>query len=602
LLRPLSTPPDAVSDRRPAWPALLCFFWLAGVLLASFPLGLGWIGAVRRIRRCAPVSDPALLALAAEAGHRLGVRRPVALRSGPLVAVPVTFGGRHPVVLLPEGAATWPAGRLRVSLLHEMAHVRRGDWGTQTTARLVCALFWHNPLVWLGARRLRAEAERACDDRVLALGIPAPDYASHLLAVAGALAGADRPLPLAVPMAGQTALESRLRAVLTACPRRAPSRRLAACAFVLALVVLVPLAVLRPAARAARRTVPPLPVVAAVLPAPPRAVRPAPVPLPVLIQPTPKGVPPMKPPTPVKTVALAALAAGLALPAAQAKPVAPVKPVPLPTVALPHMPLQAALHRDKALIDFATSGDVTNGVGMLFQGSHRSYVIEPGVSGSVKLDLHGVPFDKALSTLMGANSEPLEWSVQDGVYHIRPRAAMDDVKAAGAVPRQVQLKFEWVSAASAPSAASDKAVDTLTIIAEEGRKTQVSSRHLRNGTGGEETITVLARVKPGGVVTLDITEHSDTTARAGETLSNVSQTTVSVKDGETGAVGGLVSKQSGQRLLFVTPTIIRPAAGSVEPRSVPLRDGDIINVNPFTAAPLVPGSLVFVKPDAAKAP
>jgi len=61
---------------------------------------------------------------------------------------------------------------------------------------------------------------------------------------------------------------------------------------------------------------------------------------------------------------------------------------------------------------------------------------------------------------------------------------------------------------------------------------------------------------------------------------------VSIKDGETGAVGSLMlgakpSGQSAERVLFVTPTIIRSAAESpAETRSAPLHDGDIVNVLP----------------------
>ena len=37
------------------------------------------------------------------------------------------------------------------------------------------------------------------------------------------------------------------------------------------------------------------------------------------------------------------------------------------------------------------------------------------------MHLGGVPSDKALSSLVNANNQPSEWSIQDGVYHIRPR-------------------------------------------------------------------------------------------------------------------------------------------------------------------------------------
>ena len=54
---------------------------------------------------------------------------------------------------------------------------------TQIVARLICALYWFHPLVWIALSRLRMESERACDDFVLYGGAEPPDYASHLLEV-----------------------------------------------------------------------------------------------------------------------------------------------------------------------------------------------------------------------------------------------------------------------------------------------------------------------------------------------------------------------------------------------------------------------------------
>ena len=470
ILLPRPVAPHALPPTIPNWPSLLCCLWLLGVVLAALPLAAGWTLAARRIRHCSPVTDPATLALAAEAGRRLGLHRAVSLRSGPAVSVPVTFGLVRPVILLPDGAASWPAERLRVALLHELAHIRRSDWATQTLARLVCALFWHNPMVWPAARMLRAEAERACDDLVLASGVPTLDYAQHLLAVAAALAGANRPLPLAVPMAGRGPLESRLRAILTARPRRAPSRRLAILALALAFVVLIPLAVLRPAARAARRMTLPLTLAPIVPPAPPEAVRrsSAPVKATVAVSPAssrpfmpiksiPTGVPPMKPLTPVKAIALAVLTASLALPAAQARPTAPVRPPALmghapvsvltpsltpPQVAPQSSPLpKSSSDRDNVIISLGsdrdtpsvlqdtsvpfniasrtdargsitmTDEDVQDILPGLFRSWRKNYVIEPTVYGRVTWNSGDVPlsFDKILDGLVNAASHSFEW-------------------------------------------------------------------------------------------------------------------------------------------------------------------------------------------------
>lgn len=105
---------------------------------------------------------------------------------------------------------------MRAVLLHEVAHVRRRDTLVQCAAQLACALYWWNPLVWLASSRMRVEREHACDDEVLAAGVPASSYASDLLAIARAL---DRVALVGVGIVDPSSTEARLRRILDA---RAP--------------------------------------------------------------------------------------------------------------------------------------------------------------------------------------------------------------------------------------------------------------------------------------------------------------------------------------------------------------------------------------------
>jgi len=73
---------------------------------------------------------------------------------------------------------------LRAVLLHESAHVRRRDCLAKYVAQGARALLWWNPLAWMLAARLNHEQELACDDAVLAAGVPADTYANVLLDVA----------------------------------------------------------------------------------------------------------------------------------------------------------------------------------------------------------------------------------------------------------------------------------------------------------------------------------------------------------------------------------------------------------------------------------
>src|SRR5258705_13236165 len=100
------------------------------------------------------------------------------------IAIQMTWGLWLPVILLPRDAQDWDAARRRVVLLHELAHIARGDYLTQWLVLVGCALSWFNPLVWKTARQSVSEREQASDDLVLSAGIHSTDYAGHLLEIA----------------------------------------------------------------------------------------------------------------------------------------------------------------------------------------------------------------------------------------------------------------------------------------------------------------------------------------------------------------------------------------------------------------------------------
>ena len=125
---------------------------------------------------------------------------------------PVTWGIFRPVVLLPNAARFWPYERLQAVLRHEFAHVRRRDGFSQMLALLACALYWPNPLVWLGARALRHEAEIAADDAVIASGMTPSDYAGELLQMAREFR--TQGFSAALSMAAPSALPARVQSIL----------------------------------------------------------------------------------------------------------------------------------------------------------------------------------------------------------------------------------------------------------------------------------------------------------------------------------------------------------------------------------------------------
>jgi len=236
----------------PALPSLetaLLAVWAAGAAVVLARLVRGLL-AVRQLARGAQVvEDPAWTELLERLGRAMDVRRPVTLLRSAYASMPLTWGASSPVILLPAGADQWSPERRRVVLLHELAHVARRDCLMQTLAEACCAVWWFHPGAWLAARRMRVEREQACDDRVLAAGARASDYAGHLLDVAR---GYRAPAPAAaIAMARPSHLEGRVRAVLAAeRDRRVVTRRTAAVCAASVLLASLPLAAVAPSERA----------------------------------------------------------------------------------------------------------------------------------------------------------------------------------------------------------------------------------------------------------------------------------------------------------------------------------------------------------------
>ncbi len=164
--------------------------------------GLPWLGRNELMRSLAVTS---------------GVHRSVEVLLHEGVGAPLTCGLWWPTILLPIDASDWHEADLRRALVHELEHVRRGDWGTQLVARLVCACYWFHPLVWMAWGRLRLEAERACDDAVVQCA-ESTEYAEQLVSLARRLSMA-RALP-GLAMADRSDLSARVVALLDGTRRR----------------------------------------------------------------------------------------------------------------------------------------------------------------------------------------------------------------------------------------------------------------------------------------------------------------------------------------------------------------------------------------------
>ena len=196
------------------WWQLLVLIWGAGAALLLARLTVGTLLVRRASRRAAPVRDARWRSVVRQASGKLQLSQDVPLRVVDRATTPMVCGVIAPAVIIPSEALEWSTERCVVVALHELAHIKRRDAMIEVIAQLAGALFWFHPLMWLAARRMRLERERACDDWVLAERTTPSVYADHLLDIVRRLGSSAHPAFAALAMARRSQFEGRLIAIL----------------------------------------------------------------------------------------------------------------------------------------------------------------------------------------------------------------------------------------------------------------------------------------------------------------------------------------------------------------------------------------------------
>jgi len=174
--------PAAPSFRWTGWLALI---WLMGAGLMLIRTVVKVAGAGHLRRSCRPLNDPRIETLLAEARQAVGLARQVRVGVTNRLTSPAVVGVFVPMLVLPLSLlSTLTPEQIRFVLLHELAHIRRGDYLANLFQFFAESLLFFNPAVWWISHQMRREREACCDALATALSGAPADYARTLVHVA----------------------------------------------------------------------------------------------------------------------------------------------------------------------------------------------------------------------------------------------------------------------------------------------------------------------------------------------------------------------------------------------------------------------------------
>ena len=167
--------PESANSTNVSVDIFCLLIWIIGTVL-SFGIYAGmWLRTCWQLRMAVYVDDSETVRCFLNVRRALGVSRGIRLCYGQECLI----GGLvRPTLLIPRELN---GEQLEAALTHELMHYKSGDLWIAAIQRLLCCIYWFNPVVWICFRWARLDCEKACDQRVLELENVSPSVYAQLL-------------------------------------------------------------------------------------------------------------------------------------------------------------------------------------------------------------------------------------------------------------------------------------------------------------------------------------------------------------------------------------------------------------------------------------
>jgi bla regulator protein blaR1 len=156
--------------------------WLSGAIAVLTTAVRQWHRLTADARQSPQIVDGIVYDTLRSIERAEGVGTPITIVGATWPLEPGVIGIWKPVLMWPRHlTAGLSDTEIETVVAHEVCHIVRHDNLLASVQIVVTAVFWFHPIVWWIGARLIDERERACDERVLALGRRPAAYAESIL-------------------------------------------------------------------------------------------------------------------------------------------------------------------------------------------------------------------------------------------------------------------------------------------------------------------------------------------------------------------------------------------------------------------------------------
>jgi TonB family protein len=169
----------------PALLAAVALLYLGSILFFAAKLSVGLYRTMRLRRHARPITLSGHASQSYQRLERLFCIKGSLLATSPEIAVPMTMGVRHRMLMLPAGTEADLTGEdLDAALAHEFAHMRRYDFAKNLLYQMLSLPVAFHPLLWLTRSRIAETRELLCDSLAAEAVAGRQRYARSLLRLA----------------------------------------------------------------------------------------------------------------------------------------------------------------------------------------------------------------------------------------------------------------------------------------------------------------------------------------------------------------------------------------------------------------------------------